>query len=125
MYAEDIDLCFKVHQVGFKCYFLPAATMIHHGGGSSKSARSNFSTIMMRESIYRFLRIRRGRGSAALFRLSLGLAALFRLPVAAIFSLWSGRQAVATTASVKKWFSILRWSLGLERWASCKMASQK
>jgi GT2 family glycosyltransferase len=125
MYAEDIDLSFKVHQAGFKRYFLPAATLIHHGGGSSKSARSNFSTIMMRESIYHFMRVRRGRCSAAMFRLSQGFAALFRLPFAAVFSLWRGRQAVATTASVKKWFSILRWSLGLERWARYKIATQK
>jgi GT2 family glycosyltransferase len=125
MYAEDVDLSFKVHQAGFKCYFLPTAEIIHHGGGSSKSARSNFSNVMMRESIYRFMLVRRGRLSAALFRVSLCVAALFRLPFAAMFSLWGGQQSVATTASVKKWLSILRWSLGMERWARYNTVTQK
>ena len=67
MYAEDIDLSFKIHQAGRGLYYIPDAQVVHHGGGSSQSARSAFSVVMMRESVYRFLRFRRGRVSAGCF----------------------------------------------------------
>ena len=51
MYAEDVDLSYKVSRAGFKNYYVPEAVVIHFGGASSAEATSNFSTVMMRESI--------------------------------------------------------------------------
>lgn len=36
MYAEDIDLSFRINQAGFKNYYLPATTIIHFKGESTK-----------------------------------------------------------------------------------------
>src|SRR5271170_2135321 len=50
MYTEDADLCYKVCRAGWKNYYVPEASVVHFGGGSSKQAVSNFSAIIMRES---------------------------------------------------------------------------
>jgi GT2 family glycosyltransferase len=79
LYAEDLDLCFKTQLAGLKNYFVPTATIIHHGGGSSRQTKTVFSTVMMRESVYRFLKKFRGGFYAAAFRASVALGALGRL----------------------------------------------
>ena len=35
MYAEDLDLCYRVKQAGFKVMFVPEAKIIHHKGVTS------------------------------------------------------------------------------------------
>ena len=35
MYTEDIDLCYKINQAGYKIYYIDDANIIHHGGGST------------------------------------------------------------------------------------------
>jgi GT2 family glycosyltransferase len=118
MYSEDIDLGFKVHQAGYKCYYVPPATVIHYGGGSSQNARSAFSSVMIRESVYRFMRLHRGRLAAGCFRLSIGISALLRLPVAMAIWLVRKETGLETNAPVRKWISIFRWSCGMEPWAA-------
>lgn len=118
MYAEDMDLCFKVHQAGFKCWLLPAAEIIHHGGGSSKSARNDFSVVMMRESIHRLLQCRQGGIAALGYRVAMGFSALLRIPILLIGIMarkMAGRPV--HTTGFWKWLAILRWSLGGEGWA--------
>jgi hypothetical protein len=118
MYSEDIDLAFKVQQAGCKSYYVPQARVIHHGGGSSQKAHSAFSNVMIRESVFRFMRLHRGRFSAGCFRLVIGISALLRLPIA--MAIWLVRKTIGleTNAPVRKWFSILRWSFGMESWAA-------
>lgn len=118
MYSEDTDLCFKIYQAGFKSYFVPAALVVHHGGGSSQKARSTFSNVMLRESVYRFMRLHQGRVAAVSFRALIGISALIRLPLAIIIWLFQRGIGSETDAPVRKWFSILRWSCGMEAWAS-------
>jgi GT2 family glycosyltransferase len=126
MYSEDLDLCYRVRQAGFDCLYEPGAKIIHHGGGSSSSARSMFSVVMTRESVCRFMKFNRGAFPALGYQVALGLAALGRLPL--VLCVWavkklSGRDS--GSGSVEKWFAILRWSLGLESWASKKTGASE
>ena len=117
MYSEDIDLCFRVRGAGLKCYYVPTALVVHHGGGSSQNARNAFANVMIRESVYRFMRLHRGRLRAVSFRLAMGLSALCRLPFVAILSPF--RRGIHVGKSpIQKWLSIVRWSLGMEPWAA-------
>jgi len=40
MYGEDIDLCYRIKEGGYKVLYYPKAQIIHHKGGSSKKKRT-------------------------------------------------------------------------------------
>jgi N-acetylglucosaminyl-diphospho-decaprenol L-rhamnosyltransferase len=117
MYAEDADLCFKVHRKGFKNYFVGGASVVHHGGGSSKqNSNDQWSAIVQREAVLQLCRKTRGPLYASMFRAATAAAALVRLiavfPVLVIGQATAPKQRVISTS--KKWMAILRWSMGLE-----------
>ena len=120
MYAEDVDLCFKAKQAGYRNYYLGDSCVVHHGGRSSdKKPENNFASIMMRESLLEFMRIRRGRLYAAAYQLStivIALARLLLLIVALPFTLRKQDRAPLRLAFAK-WVSVLRWGLGMEPWS--------
>jgi N-acetylglucosaminyl-diphospho-decaprenol L-rhamnosyltransferase len=113
MYAEDMDLCFKIRKTGYKNYYVPEASVIHFGGGSSKQAPSNFSIVMMRESIWRYFRNTRGDLYGISYRLSMLLSALCRLVLLSIsfFVQRFCQRRQSSGAAFRKWWTILRWSL--------------
>ncbi len=41
MYGEDIDLCFKIKQAGYKVYYTPATSVIHFKGESTRKSNIN------------------------------------------------------------------------------------
>jgi GT2 family glycosyltransferase len=121
MYAEDVDLCYKVHAAGHDIYYEGKAEVVHHGGqSSSKEPQSNFATVMTRESLHAFMVIHRGKTYAALFQFAVGAAACFRLLLLiTLFVVTLGRyQPAVLRATLKKWLGVLRWSLGLETWVN-------
>lgn len=115
MYGEDLDLCFKIHRAGFKIYYVPATQLVHLGGGSSRQAASNFSNVMMRASVHRFIRTHRGRGAAFAYRLSTALVAVVRLLFIGPLMILGNHVVRHGIGSLRKWLAILRWSIGLER----------
>lgn len=118
MYTEDLDLCYKTIKSGLKNYYIAGATITHFGGSSSKQAASDFSSIMMRESIWRFLCKTRGSYYGLGYRCAMFLSAVVRLaallillPIQAMrsrYQRWLG--------SFREWCAVLRWSLGREVW---------
>lgn len=119
MYAEDTDLCYRVQKVGWKNYYVGEAVVIHHGGQSSSSHPVNqFSSLMMKESTFKFFRQHHGVVYAQLFRIAMGLTALARMAVAAIAILptSSKQQKLVGSITFDKWKGVLRWAIGLEQW---------
>jgi GT2 family glycosyltransferase len=119
MYAEDVDLCYKLQRTGRRNHYLSDACVIHHGGQSSgASSGSQFGNVLMRESIAIFLRLHRGRGYALTYRVALGVAALCRLCVLGLTRvLGFGRyKTSAIDSGLRKWGSVLRWTVGAESW---------
>lgn len=119
MYAEDMDLSITIRRAGWKIFYVPDAKIVHHAGGSSASRiESNFSNLVLRESVLHFFRLHRGRAYAALYRFTVGLIAALRLLMLAVISpilLWRwGYRLLSATMS--KWSSILLWSVGITRW---------
>jgi hypothetical protein len=124
MYSEDLDLCYRVRKAGFNCLYVPEAQIVHHGGGSSALARSMFSTVMTRESVYRCLRFHRGRFVSWGYRAAMGISSLIRLPLIAAVNGAAGKE-IRGNASFRKWVFILRWSVGFESWAAKKSGDDK
>jgi N-acetylglucosaminyl-diphospho-decaprenol L-rhamnosyltransferase len=114
MYGEDLDLCFKLRRSGGKVFYVPETSLIHVGGGSTGRAASNFSTVMMRKSVYRFMRLNRGILPALAYRFAMMSAALARLLLIGPMMLFGNRVVRHGSGSLRKWFLILCWSLGLE-----------
>jgi len=128
MYSEDMDLCVKITKLGWKIYYIPDASIVHHAGGSSSSRKeSNFSSIMLRESVTRFMELHRGELYARLYRASMGLVAAGRillLILALPLVIYSrGRQFI--TRAVSKWWGVLAWSLGRKAWVATPRASAR
>lgn len=109
MYAEDIDLSYKATHAGATNYYVPTAVVIHHGGSSTQQAPSNFSVVMMREAIWRFLRKTRGNFYGLGYRVSMLLSSFCRL-----FLISPARLFGKGVSSYSKWLAILRWSLNKE-----------
>jgi hypothetical protein len=118
MYAEDMDLCFKVSRAGFGIYHVPAAEVVHHGGASALAHQvSTFSAVMIREALCCYMVLNHGRVSPWIYRVATGLSVVFRL-----FLLLPGliaideRQRSFRRAEFAKWLAVLSWSCGGQRW---------
>jgi GT2 family glycosyltransferase len=120
MYAEDADLCYNVKQAGWSIEYLGSVQVVHHGGRSSGVKQGRFAAVMMKQSLCEFIRLRQGGHQAALYRISMALAASMRLLLlAAALVLTVGLfHPVSIRNAAEKWFNILRWSFGLEGWAN-------
>lgn len=115
MYYEDTDYCLKVHRAGWKNYFVPNATVTHHGGKSG--GQSRFSAVMMAESAWRFFIKWRGRRYANLFRIGLAAKAVSRIAILAVYSLvCPSRFRRWTKPARDKWVNVLSWCAGREPW---------
>jgi N-acetylglucosaminyl-diphospho-decaprenol L-rhamnosyltransferase len=118
MYAEDVDLCYRARQAGWKVYFTGQASVIHHGGGTSRGRNGDgWVAIMQRQAILRFCREAHGRLYATVYRAAMGFNAGCRLIL--LLGLFPFRriatekQIVHSTSS--KWLSVLKWAIGLDR----------
>jgi GT2 family glycosyltransferase len=124
MYAEDMDLCFRIRKFEMKVYHQPQAVVLHHGGGSSRTQFSKFSAVMIREAVRVYIDTHHGRGQVLLHRALMALSATARL--LALTPLWllsTGDRRSARRVVLLKWIAVFRWALGLEDWAAARFES--
>jgi len=118
MYAEDMDLCFKILRAGYRIYHVPAAKVVHHGGASSSVQGSSFAAVMMREALHAYMVLNHGRQSARTYRLASGVSALTRLLVLAPGLVVGDEQhRLVRKAAFEQYRSVLSWSCGGQKWA--------
>jgi GT2 family glycosyltransferase len=112
MYAEDLDLCYKVTRSGYMNYYLGDATLMHYGGGSS-SPKS--ATTMKWKSILRFCEKWHGWLYSLMFRMAMACAATLRLSVIGLMSLFGNSLGgrAARRYLFTKWGTVLRTVLTL------------
>ena len=117
MYSEDVDLCYKVRQAGRTVCLEKRAEVIHHGGKSSSlTPVSQFAAVLTRESRFQFLTVSRGSAYALAYRGLTACVAVSRLAALGVmwpYALLAGRRI---SSAFSKWRSVLRWSVGGERW---------
>lgn len=116
LYTEDIDLCYKVHHVGFRVCHVADAQIVHYGGGSSAKESDGFADVVLCESIRRFLRKTRGARYATAYRRAMRATATLRILLLQSAALLPFEEA-RISRSLKKWRKVLRWSRGQEPWA--------
>lgn len=118
MYAEEVDLCYKISHAGWRLCCTDDAQIIHYGGQSTKQRGGSFSHVVMRESVFRLLRKFRGDGYAFLYRVALLISALVRISV--LLPLIMLPDGIVDHNGIvwryEKWNKIARWCLALEGW---------
>lgn len=115
MYAEDLDLNYKVAKLGLMNYYVGATSLIHHGGRSSSKQRvSHWATVMKYKAMVVYFRKTRGRFYEWLYRTAIAASAACRIgllffmrPFANI--LWDKNTM---SFAFDKWKAVLKWALG-------------
>lgn len=118
MYAEEVDLCYKLRRAGWRLWCADDARIIHFGGQSTEQRGNSFAHVVMRESVFRLLRKFRGDGYAFLYRGAVFVSALVRMSV--LFPLSAIPDGIVDHGRIvrgyRKWEKIARWCLALEGW---------
>lgn len=116
MYAEESDLCEKIRRQGWTVLHVPDAEIVHFGAGSSKERGDAFSTVVMRESLFRLLKKYRGWPYATAYRAAMLASAIVRLAVLTPAASQPLNQRLKQSArhAMHRWSKIAMWSLGLD-----------
>jgi GT2 family glycosyltransferase len=115
MYAEDIDLNYRLRRAGFTNYYVGETAIIHHGGGSSaRQETRQWAVTMKMNAMLRLFRTTHGRAYGTGYRAAMGSVAAARLVVLAVWfpleRLFRGSRSAE--AALKKWKAVLNWSVG-------------
>ena len=116
MYAEDLDLCYRMAEAGLRNYYCGDATVIHYGGGSSaRQSVNQWATRMQFRAMVIFLRKTRGATYSLAYRMTMFAVALCRLAVLGIARLvvWRDPGRTSLRCSLSKWTTILGAALRL------------
>ena len=124
MYAEDTDLCYKIRRHGWAVLYVGEAQIVHLGGQSSEKTDVGLSDVIMRQSVFMFLRKYRGPCYARLYRAALFLSASVRLAILCCIVPLSDRNRRKTRRAFTKWMKIATWSMGRETWVRSLSANQ-
>ena len=109
MYAEDMDLCFKLRQSGLTIYHIPAARITHHGGSSSMQQVSQFSTIQMKVSLFTYFTFSHSPNQSYFYLFLLTLVSIFKLLASPLHLIpIPGNKNKLTTTFLKNAY-ILKW----------------
>jgi GT2 family glycosyltransferase len=116
MYAEDLDLNYKLRRAGLKSYYVGETAIIHHGGRSSaRQSVSFWSRLMQCRAMKRYFRKTRGVAYQWLYQVAVGAVALLRVGavmiIGAVIRDSNKRQSLASAR--RKWWAVFQWSMGV------------
>ncbi len=120
MYAEDLDLNYKVKKAGFSNYYVGNTAIIHHGGkSSSRQNVSQWATIMKYRAMVQLFRKTRGSVYALGYRLAMGVVAIGRVTLLSVLCLLGGAfwDRESLRFSLTKWKAVLKWAFGSQQLA--------
>ena len=78
MYSEEVDLCFRLQKAGWRLYWVPQSQVVHYWGQSAKQVLAEMFLQLYRGKL-RFFRKHYSGLTVWLYKIVLGMAALFRL----------------------------------------------
>jgi GT2 family glycosyltransferase len=98
MYSEEVDLCYRLKQAGWKVRYTPKATATHIWGGTSKRIQEETTFLRLYKSRMMFFRKHYGKTSALIFKLLLTVGSFMRVVGgAAAFLLRKNRSTLKNT----------------------------
>jgi GT2 family glycosyltransferase len=115
MFMEDLDLCYRVREAGWKIFYLADATIIHKGGRSQETYSGSLRATYA-EARYAFFRKHFGPSAALACRAIFLMQSVFRLavslclmPLVAAFP--RAKRALRGAWAVGEHWHLLRWAL--------------
>ena len=78
MYSEEVDLCYRMQQSGWKIHWVPKALVTHHGGQSTRLVKTEMF-LRLYESKLLYFNKNHGLKAAQLYKVILFLSSLPRL----------------------------------------------
>ncbi len=117
MYAEDIDLCKRIYEKGWRLYYMSEVDIIHLGEQSSDHAPKDFSMLMMCESISKLMSKNYGTRGASIYKLGVFVSSVLRLIIllflVGIDYVTGRKKKLKYKQSWHKHMIMLKWSLTL------------
>jgi GT2 family glycosyltransferase len=121
MYCEDIDFCYRMKQLGYNVYYLGNMKMIHSLGAITKNNKASYFTkVLTKDSVHKYFLKHSGRPKAIIYKVSMLVAAIFRLTV--LLPLWLVSRVVQIKTnmdyhrSMLTYLKVVSWGLGFEKW---------
>jgi len=109
MYAEEMDLCRRLGEMGWQVCYEPGATVMHVGGGSARRIAEQ-SEARLYGSRIRFYRRHLGEARAALLRAMILATTAVKIPVHALLRRVSGGRRGRRVVSLRRLRAELRRS---------------
>lgn len=78
MYSEEVDLCYRLHQAGWRLYWVPEAEVVHYGGQSTNQMAPEMFLQLYRSKV-RYFHKHYGARTVRLYKLVLLLTAIPRV----------------------------------------------
>lgn len=77
MYGEDIDLCYRINQIGYDIDYVPSTSIIHYKGESTKKGNLDY-IVLFNKALYQFFKKHYSYGYSLFFRLLIVLGIILR-----------------------------------------------
>ncbi len=107
MYAEEVDWCYTMREKGWQVWYQPAAKVVHLGGGSSRSQRTQREADLYRSRV-RFFRKHYGDRAAWLLKLQIYSLTTIKIVVHGLLRLASGGRYGRPVVSLRHLAAELR-----------------
>jgi GT2 family glycosyltransferase len=91
MYSEEIDLCRRVNEDGWKLLWSPAAEIVHYGGASTRKVALKMFVQLYRAKT-QYFRKHGGRWSARLYKAILFVTSMPRIAAGLLARAWRSRR---------------------------------
>jgi GT2 family glycosyltransferase len=111
LYAEEADLCRRLHTAGWKIVFTPAANVTHLNGGSGRRQPDRVFC-EFRRGQERFVRKHYGVIGLGFYRTMLMIGASLRIGLFAIAAMLRPAQSAEKLKQIAEWRRILTWTVG-------------
>jgi GT2 family glycosyltransferase len=106
VYAEEVDLCKRIKDAGYRVVFTPNASIIHYGGQTSKTMSIKMYLVMM-ESKFKYFEKHHGYISLIAVKLSTAIMAIVRIIGWALFYIFRKNNIEESRQNVKRYWKVL------------------
>lgn len=106
VYAEEVDLCKRIKNSGYRIVFTPNACIIHYGGQTSKTMSIKMYLVMI-ESKFKYFEKHHGYMSLMAVKLSTAINASVRIIGWTLFLIFRKNNTEESKQNVKRYWKVL------------------